>query len=208
MRIEELLDARGLQAIEAAVSAAERTTSGEIVPILVERSDGYAEVRFGAAALIAFALGGVALFFAPSWWAWLVPAQGLVFLVATWLFRQRALLRQLVPKSIQVERVERAASLAFHDAGLIETRDRTGILIFVSLLEHRVVVLADRGIHARVEVGTWDVVVERIIAGIRARRAEEGLADGIRICGDILAGRFPPRTDDTNELPDAPRGRR
>jgi putative membrane protein len=70
-----------------------------------------------------------------------------------------------------------------------------------------VVVLADRGIHSRVEAGTWDVVVARVIAGIQARRAEEGLADGIRICGDILAGRFPPRSDDTNELPDTPRGR-
>ena len=50
MRIEELLDQRGFAAIEEAVAAAERTTSGEIVPILVERSDPYAEARFGAAA--------------------------------------------------------------------------------------------------------------------------------------------------------------
>ena len=93
-----------------------------------------------------------------------------------------------------------------HGSGLVETRERTGILIFVSLLEHRVVVLADRGIHARVAEGTWDGVVARIVTGIRAGRAEEGLADGIRACGEILAGRLPGRPDDRNELPNAPRG--
>ena len=85
--------------------------------------------------------------------------------------------------------------------GLVETRERTGILIYVSLLEHRVVVLADRGIHSRVEAGTWDAVVERVVVGIRENRAEAGLADGIRLCGEILAERFPIRAGDLNELP-------
>ena len=122
------------------------------------------------------------------------------------LFGQRAVLRLLVPLQVSEERVHRAASLAFREAGLVETRDRTGILIYVSLLEHRVVVLADRGIDSRVEPGTWDAVVARIVTGIKADRAEEGLADGIRLCGEILASRFPPRPDDTNEIPNAPRG--
>jgi len=206
MRIEALLDERAFAAIEAAVHSAEHATSGEIVPMVVERSDAYAEVRFGSAALVAFAAGGLALFSAPALWPWLVPTQISVFLAGTWLMGNRALLRLLVPERVQAERVARSASLAFHEAGLVETRDRTGILIYVSLLEHRVVVLADRGIHARVEPGIWNNVVTRVIDGIKAKRAEEGLTDGIRICGEILAGRFPPRPDDTNELPDTPRG--
>jgi len=207
MRIAELLDERAFAAIEAAVHSAERATSGEIVPMLVERSDPYAEARIGAAALVAFALGGLALVFAPSLWIWLVPAQVGVFAASLWLFGRRALLRLLVPPEVSAERVDRAASLAFREAGLVETRDRTGILIYVSLLEHRVVVLADRGIDSRVEPGTWDAVVARIVEGIKADRAEEGIADGIRLCGAILASRFPPRPDDTNEIPNAPRGR-
>jgi putative membrane protein len=206
MRIDELLDESAFAAIEQAVQSAERATSGEIVPMVVERSDPYAEVRFGAAALIAFALGGLALYVAPSLWHWEVPVQIALFAAATWLFGRRALLRRLVPADVCAERVARAAALAFHGAGLVETRDRTGILIYVSLLEHRVVVLADRGIHARVEPGTWDGVVARIIEGIRRDRAEEGLAEGIRMCGEILAQLFPPRPDDTNELPNSPRG--
>jgi putative membrane protein len=205
MRASELLDERGSAAIEAAVSSAERATSGEIVPVIVERSDNYAELRFGAAALVAFAAGALALLLAPELDHWLVPTQLGVFVASAWLFGQPALLRWLIPADVAAKRVARAAGLAFHEAGLVETRDRTGILIYVSLLEHRVVVLADRGIHARVEAGTWDAVVARVVAGIVAQRAEAGLADGIRLCGEILSRHFPSRPDDLNELPNSPR---
>jgi putative membrane protein len=205
MRASELLDERGVAAITAAVQSAERATSGEIVPVVVERSDAYAELRFGAAALVAFAGGALALAFAPGLAPWLVPTQLGVFAAGAWLFGRPALLRRLVPDDVVTRRVARAAALAFHEAGLVETRERTGILIYVSLLEHRVLVLADRGIHARVESGTWDAVVARIVGGIRENRAEAGLADGIRLCGEILSARFPSRPGDVNELPNAPR---
>jgi len=204
MRASELLDERGIAAIEAAVAAAERATSGEIVPVIVERSDTYAELRIGAAALVAFAAGALALLLAPAFERWLLPAQLGVFVASGWLFGQRALLRWLIPADVAAKRVARAAELAFHAAGLVETRDRTGILIYLSLLERRVIVLADRGIHTRVEAGTWDGVVARVVAGIVARRAEAGLADGIRLCGEILSLHFPSRRDDVNELPDSP----
>lgn len=205
MRASDLLDERGVAAIEAAVHAAERATSGEIVPVIVERSDAYAELRFGAAALLAFASGALALLLAPELSRWLVPLQLGVFVACAWLFGRRELLRRLLPADVVEARVARAAALAFHEAGLVETRERTGILIYVSLLEHRVVVLADRGIHSRVESGTWDAVVERVVAGIRENRAEAGIKDAIRLCGEILSERFPIRSGDVNELPNAPR---
>ena len=206
MRASELLDERGIAAIEAAVRSAERATSGEIVPVIVERSDAYAELRFGAAALVAFAAGALALLLTPELAHWLVPTQLGVFAAGAWLFGRSALLRHLIPADVAAKRVARAAALAFHESGLVETRDRTGILIYLSLLEHRVIVLADRGIHARVEAGTWDAVVARVVAGIKERRAEAGLADGIRLCGEILSQRFPSRPGDVDELPNTPRG--
>jgi putative membrane protein len=205
-RVEDLLAPDALAAIEAAVRGAERTTSGEIVPIVVERSDPYSDVRIGAAAGVAIALGGVCLAFAPTLSAWLVPTQICVFAALCWAFGWRPLLARIAPHSLLTERVHRAASLAFHDAAVVETRERTGILIYVSLLERRVAVLADRGIHQRVSDGTWDAVVERVVAGIRAGHADRGLIDGIRLCGEILARSFPRRPDDANELPDRPRG--
>jgi len=205
MRVRELLDEHGIAAIASAVRSAERATSGEIVPVIVERSDAYAEVRFGAAALVAFAAGALALLLAPGLGHWLVPTQLCVFVATAWLLGRAPLLRQLIPEEIAAHRVARAASLAFLEEGMVETRDRTGILIYVSLLERRVVVQADRGIHARVEAGTWDAVVARIVAGIAENRAEVGITDGIGLCGEILAERFPIRPDDRNELSDTPR---
>ena len=123
-----------------------------------------------------------------------------VFVAGYWLAGRRVLLRPLVPASRATAFVDSAAKLAFIEHGLVETRDRTGILIYLSLLEHRVEVLADRGIDRHVEDGTWDGVVRLVLRGVRERRAEEGLCQAIELCGEILASQFPPRPDDEDEL--------
>jgi putative membrane protein len=206
MRAESLLSDEARAAVAEAVARAERATSGEIVPMLVARSDSYADLRAGASALLSLAAGALLLAVAPRLARWIVPTQIGVFAAAVWVLHWRPLLRALVPARLATARVHRAAVLAFHDQGLRETRDRTGILLYVSLLERRVVVLADRGIHARVPDGTWDDVVYRVLDGIRKRRADDGLCDAIRLCGEHLATHFPPRPDDANELADGPRG--
>jgi putative membrane protein len=206
MRVEQLLAPGAFDAIEGAVRSAERTTSGEIVPVVVERSDSYADVRIGAAALVAIAGGGALEAFVPGLGHWLVAAQLAAFVLLCLGFGWRPLLALVAPNPLFEERVHHAAARAFHEAGMVETRDRTGILIFVSLLERRVEVIADRGIHAQVADGTWDGVVERVVRGIREGHADRGLVEGITLCGQILASHFPPRPDDVDELPDRPRG--
>ena len=200
MRAEQLFDAAARDAIERAVQEAERRTSGEIVPVVVDRSHDYAGVRAVAAALLAFAASAVVLALPVQPVFWLPPAQVVAFALGYWLAGRRVVLRQLIPDGIREQAVDRGARLAFLEHGLVETRDRTGILIYVSLLEHRVEVLADRGIDRAVEPGTWNGVVDTILSGIAQRRAEEGLVDAIRRCGDLLAADFPPRPDDTDEL--------
>ena len=200
MRVEQLFDAKAFQAVEDAVREAESTTSGEIVPMVVDRSDSYPGVRAAGAAVLAFVAGVVVLGFELDPWAWIPPVQIGTFVLGAWLLGRRRVLRHLIPARIRAERVDRAARLAFLEHGLTDTRDRTGILIYTSLLEHRVEILADRGIDAHVEGGVWDGVVRRILAAIREQRADEGLIEAIRECGEILATRFPPRPDDTDEL--------
>ncbi|MBW2281261.1 MAG: hypothetical protein JRG76_00455 [Deltaproteobacteria bacterium] len=201
MRAEELFDPRAREQIEAAVQEAERHTSGEIVPMVVTQSHDYAGVRAVAAALLAFAAGVGVLASPLEASRWLPPLQVAVFAAGYALAGWRPLLFWLVPRSRGAWHVDRAAKLAFVEEGLVETRDRTGILIFVSLLEHRVEILADRGIDACVEDGTWDGVVRHVLDGIRTGEAEHALCQAITECGRLLATPFPPRGEDPNELP-------
>ncbi len=201
MRVEDLFDSEAFKAVEAAVREAERTTSGEIVPKIVARSDDYPGVRAIAAAVTAFAAGVLVLAAPIDPRLWLPPALLAVFALAYTLAGRPPVLRLLIPQAHRAAAVDRAARLAFLNEGVLETRDRTGILIYVSLLEHQVEVIADRGIHEHVAPGTWDGVVQTILDGIREGRAEEGLVAAVRHCGELLAERFPPRPDDTDELP-------
>ncbi len=200
MQVEELFDPKSFEGVERAVREAEKRTSGEIVPMVVARSDEYTGVRALAAALLAFGSSVVLLSLSFDPVLWLPPVQIAAFVAVYWLAARSWVLRRLLPPSVRAHSVDRAARLAFLEEGIIETRDRTGILIYVSLLEHRVEVLADRGIHERVPEGTWDGIVKTILEGIRRKEAEEGLIQAIRACGEILAAQFPPRHDDTDEL--------
>ena len=202
MRVEDLFDPEGHEAVRGAVQEAERHTSGEIVPMVVEKSDDYPGVRAVSAAVLAFAAGVVVLASPLDARLWLPPVQLVAFAAGYVIAGWPPVLRLLLPVSIRTTRVHQAAHLAFLEEGIVETRDRTGILLYISLLEHRVEVVADRGIDERVQEGTWEGVVRLILDGIRRRRAEEGLVDAIRLCGEILAVQFPPRPDDTDELPD------
>jgi len=95
------------------------------------------------------------------------------------------------------------ATAAFVDQEVFRTRDRTGILIFLSLLERRVVVLADAGINARVPQVEWDAIVALVVAGMRQGQPGPALATAIRRSGDLLAAhRFERRPDDRDELAD------
>jgi putative membrane protein len=200
MRVEELFSKEGHEAVRAAVREAERSTSGEIVPMVVARSDDYPGVRAVSAVILAFAAGVVVLASPLDARLWLPPVQLVAFVASYALAGWPPVLRRLLPTSIRTARVHQAAHLAFLDEGVVETRDRTGVLLYISLLEHRVEIVADRGIDERVQEGTWEGVVRLILDGIRRRRAEEGLVDAIRLCGEILAVQFPPRPDDTDEL--------
>jgi putative membrane protein len=99
--------------------------------------------------------------------------------------------------------VSQRASAAFLENEVFRTRERTGVLIFLSLFERRVVVLGDSGINARVEQHEWDAVVAGIVEGIRLGQPGKALAAGIGRCGELLRRRgVAVRPDDTDELPD------
>lgn len=202
-----------LTRIRDAVSEAETRTAGEIVPYVVRRSGDYAVATWRVASLGALLAGVLALAT-----AWLYDGWGLGWLYSAWalalvmtgggVLGGLATLLDPVRRSFAgVETldtaVHRRAALAFLDEEVFNTRDRTGILLFVSLFEHRIEVIGDTGIDAKVEQAEWEEVVELIRDGIRSRTLADGMVAAIERCGDLLHRRgVEIRPDDTDELPD------
>ena len=211
MRIERFFSEDDLLRIEEAVRAAEGRTSGEIVPYAVERSDAYASGiwratttgAFAGAMLAALASGGAELWGPPPV-LWIVAPTACGAAVAFLLAAAFGPVRRLfIPGPLMAERVSERADQAFLEEEVFATRERTGILVFLSLFERRVVVRADRGIAAVVAQSEWDGVVSTIVDGIRSGRTGEALARGILACGEILERhRVDRRVDDRDELRD------
>jgi putative membrane protein len=183
-----------LEAIRAAVAEAEQKTSGEIVPYFVEESDGYPAALWKGTALGAFAgpLLAEAIYFLGGFWGGLMPlwialpaaAGGAVgFLLAAYV---PAVKRWMAGDGLLDLRTRQRAEMAFLEEEVFHTRDRTGILLFLSVFEHRVIVIGDSGINRQVEQGQWDGVVQTVVAGIRAGKPGEALVSGIRQCGELL----------------------
>lgn len=202
-----------LERVRLAVTEAERQTSGEIVPYVVPQSDTYdVAVWRGAAgaALLALAVAFIVMQLHDGWgMAWLYAGWGptVLALVAGTLGAVLAayvpaLKRWLTGSDRLDQTVHRRAMQAFVEEEVFKTRDRTGILLFVSLLEHRIEVLGDEGINRYVQPDQWADVVLRIRQGIREGKPTEGLVEAIDLCGCLLdecGVQIQP--DDTDELP-------
>jgi putative membrane protein len=204
-----------LEAIRRATAAAEERTSGEIVPYIVERIHTDDEARWrGAAlgalvaALLAGAVHGLGGFWGGAGVVWITLPALAGAGAGYWIAGFQAVARRLVPTDSLDHLARLRAEAAFLEEEVFRTRDRTGILIFLALAEHRAVVLADEGINQVVANGVWDSVVADLVAGIRVGRAARALEDAVARCGDILAEhRVMPRPDDVDELDDRPRVR-
>jgi putative membrane protein len=202
-----------LDRVRAAVAGAEECTAGEIVTYLVGECDTYPEATWRAAAIggLAGLATAAALHDLLGWWGGLlllwsaVPAllgAGAGALLARWPAIRRAL---VAPRELE-RRVTSRAEAAFLEEEVFATRDRSGILIFLALFEHRAVILGDRGIYRVVAPEEWRGLVEALVAGIRAGRAADALVAAVEACGRLLEERgVALRPGDTDELADAPR---
>lgn len=187
--------------IEASVAAAETRTAAEIVVACVARSEHYAAVRLLFAVLMALSVSAALAVAAPGLLSGeLLALQLGAGAAAYWLSGLAPLLRRLVPSTFARAAVERAAQLAFVRHSVFATRERTGVLILLSELEHRVAILGDEGIHARVKSPGWEAHVSTIVAAIRAGKAGEGVCQVVDALAGVLAEGAPIRSDDTNEL--------
>jgi len=190
--------------IAATVASIEKKTSGEIAVMVVDQSDSYPESE-----LLAALLSGSVLslpvsdyFFGSSLWSFL-PFFAF-FALAGWLAARciPGCKRIFLFPDRRDEMVQRHALRSFYEKELYRTRDKTGVLFFISLFERRVWVLADKGIYERLQQNELQAYASGVALGIRDGNAADALCRQLEQVGVLLAQHFPVRSDDVNELPD------
>lgn len=188
--------------ISAAITEAERQTSGEIVAVVTEASENYLYVPFLWAALLSLLVPWPLIHFTWMKVQLIFLIQLAVFLFLLFILWPKRVRTTLVPKSVLNAHVRRRATEQFLAQNLHTTEGRTGILIFVSVAERRAEILADRGIDSKVPPGTWQEIVDRLTREIGAGNPTEAFVHAIKAAGAHLARHFPPGSSDPNELPD------
>jgi putative membrane protein len=219
-----------LAAVEAAVREAEKRTCGEIYCVVAEQSGHYGETPvawaagaalLGPAILLLFGVHvTVPDLFGGGWTAaqagmlaetaarnaliGAIVLQAILFAVVAIIVALRPVRLALTPRGVKRHEVRRRAREIFQSKNLEATRDRTGVLIFVSLAERMAELIADEGIATHVEPHVWDRAMAALAAGLKRNEPGAGFAAAVGLCGDVLAERFPadPK-DNPNQLPDA-----
>jgi len=208
--------------VSAAVAEAESRTAGEIVTVVADRSDGYSDIALAWSAIVAFtALIVLALF--PGFYLWLVDSAldnwahewtpreifALAAVVAIakflgmWLIQLWPPLKfWLVLPPIKTRRTLARAVSLFKVGAERRTHGRTGILIYLSMREHRAQILADEAIASKVPPETWGEAMAAMLEHIGDGRCADGMIAAVEKVGAILAVHFPRAEDDVNELPD------
>lgn len=215
MNLKQKFSDNDLQRIKAAVRDAEAKISGEIVPVFVDKSGDYSIANYKGS-LIGASLTFVVmilldrytfeeatntLFYDPAFIFLLVILGGVLGAILPNF--SDPVKRLLVARRYQDLVTRQCAENAFLEEEVFNTRQRTGIMIFVSFFEHEVIVMADQGISKVVDQKQWDKIVQDIIENIRNGKIVEGLENGIKQCSDVLLEKgFRKTEDDTNELHD------
>ena len=208
--------------IAEAVSAAEARSAGEIVTIVTAQSDTYRDVALAWSIVIAF-LALAALELAPGFYLGLIervlglwahewtPRQvlGIALTVAALKFLGMLLIMLwqplrlwLTPAPIKSARVHARALTCFRIGAEGRTTGRTGILIYLSLAEHRAEIIADEAIASKVAPEVWGDAMHALLGPIRVGQVGEGMVAAIGKVGAVLAEHLPRADDDENELPD------
>ncbi|MDY7097564.1 MAG: hypothetical protein SXU28_05445 [Pseudomonadota bacterium] len=213
--------------VSDAVGEAEQNTSGEILTVLADRSDGYTDVALWWALAVSFtAMSFFAAFPQPflDFWddAIVGPVLGgwgfewstgeivtatlalgiavfaLMLAIQSWQLLKFA----MIPSPIRQARVHEQAVRHFKVGAERRTHGRTGILIYLSMREHRAEIVADEPIARRVDAEVWGEAMADMLGQIKQGHIAEAMAVGIRDVGFVLAEHFPRGDEDENELPD------
>ena len=208
--------------VSRAVAAAESKSDGEIVTIVTDLSDSYHDVALHWAVLVLLATLAIFAAFPAVLHFWfdtifggwrpeptlgelitLLLVLGVAkFTVALLLLKYMPLRLALTPRATKGRRVRRRAIALFKTGAERRTIGRTGILIYLSMGEHRAEIVADEAITKVTTPETWGEAMAALLAEVRAGRPADGIVAAVERVGAVLAEHFPRSSADTNEIPD------
>ena len=208
--------------VTAAVADAEQHTSGEIVTIVNDLSDHYEDVRIAWASAVAFIalttyatfpdfyiglindlLGGWGHEYTTGEYAALLLTAVALKWIGTWIILKWMPLRlALTPKAIKLARVRSRAISLFKVGTESKTLGRTGILLYLSMKEHRAEIVADEAIASKVAPEIWGDAMVALLDQVKAGNPGAGVAAAVTQMGVVLAEHFPKGSENPNELPD------
>lgn len=184
----------------------ETKTDAEIVIAVRGRTGTYRHADYLCGAIVGF-LTLIFLLFSPFEFNhyWVAIDVVLLFAIGALVCsRSNALRRLLTTKQFRADAVRTGAAAMFYEAGIANTDAEMGVLIYLSLLERRLELIADRGVLKAAPPLEWN---ERVYELHRAGRMPQlqTLLKCLQDLGQLLAEHLPPTGKNPNELPDMPR---
>ncbi|MDX9731671.1 MAG: hypothetical protein RBT63_07870 [Bdellovibrionales bacterium] len=125
-------------------------------------------------------------------------AFGFAWTFSSWVSRYDWAHRAVLPFEDQVLEAEHRAEAEFHSSDVRSTSGRSGVLLFVSMLEHRAILLADQAIAERLPEAVWVEALSKLLAGIKSGEMGTGFVEALDEIGEILAFHFPADTGEPN----------
>lgn len=196
------ISAQDRDRVASAIRAAEAKTAGEIVCVLAKSSSLATALPVMIAAVVALALPWLLVASSAMPVDRILTLQVVAFIGLVMVLSLPRIRAALIPRKARRAIAHRAALEQFALYGIARTKDRCGILIFVSLAERYARIVADEGIAAHVPQAEWQAAVDALTAHMRDGRIADGFIAAIQSCGEHLARHFPRGTAERNELPD------
>lgn len=194
------------EALAQAIRDIEKETDAEIVIAVRARSGIYSHADYLCGAIVAL-IGLLFVLFSPfefhTYW---VPIDvTLLFIAGAFLSTRSNFIRRLLTtKDFRAKAARTGAAAMFYEAGIANTSAENGLLIYLSLLERRLEVIADRGVLKALPALKWNNSVFELKRVGRSPEAEN-LIKAVRDLGRVLAEHMPATGENPNELPDGPR---
>ena len=192
--------------ITEAVAEIETNTNAELVIVIRARSGSYRHADYLFGTIVGFAGLLFALFSPFVIPAWLVPIDvALLFGIGVYVSSRSPWLRRfLTSKQFRAGAARTGAAAMFYEAGIANTKDENGLLVYVSLLEEQIEIIADRGILKAMPPLPWNTELHEL-KGLGRQCDPDKLIQSLRKLGTLLATHLPATGDNPNELVDGAR---